>query len=67
MVMSVNIPLFLYTFPFIIAAGVLICAQIEKLRPTPDVDDKPVMTRDDALVEELRPEPLRRRYISYTI
>ena len=67
MVMSVNLPLILYMIPFVVAAGVLIRAQFEKLRPTPEVDDKPVMTRDDPMVEEVRSHPIHKQYVSYGV
>ena len=65
--MSENVPLFLYAIPFVIAAGVLICAQLEKLRPIPEVEDDPVITPDELLIEEVRMGPIRRQYISYTV
>ena len=67
MVMNVYIPYIFYATPFVVAAGVLIRAQIEKMRPTLEVDKAPVMTRDDPLIQEVRSHPLQRQYISYTV
>ena len=66
MVMSVYIPFIFYAIPFVVAAGILIRAQIEKLCPMPEVDDTIVMAQDDALIDDLHAVPIRRRYISYT-
>ena len=65
-VMSVYIPFIFYAIPFVVAAGVLIRAQIEKMRPTPDVDEAIVMVSDEALVDEMPSNRIRHRYISYT-
>lgn len=67
MVMSVYTPFIFYAIPFVVAAGVLIRALIEKLRPTPNVDEKPVFTDDDPMLEELRSRPIQRPYISYSV
>ena len=67
MVMSEYLPLILYTVPFVVAAAILTRAQLEKLCPEPEVDDKSVVTRDDPMVEEVRSHPIRRPYISYTV
>ena len=67
MVMSDYLPIFLYLVPFAAAVGVLVHAQFEKRDATPDVDDIAVVTCGDDLAEQMRPEPVRRRYISYSI
>jgi len=65
-VMSVYTPFIFYAIPFVVAAVVLIRAQIEKMRPTPNVEDKPVFTRDDPMVNEVRSHPIQRQYVSYS-
>ena len=57
MVMSVYTPFIFYAIPYVVAAGVPIRMLIEKLRPTPNVNDKP---------EELRSRPISRPYISFS-
>ncbi|MEK6216738.1 MAG: hypothetical protein N2B03_05910 [Boseongicola sp.] len=64
--MNVYIPYFFYAIPFVVAAGVLIRGQIEKMRPTPDVDEAIVMVGDEALVDERPSNRINHRYISYT-
>jgi len=66
LVMNVYIPYIFYAIPFFVAASVLIRAQIEKMRPTPDVDDEIVVVSDEALVDEQASDRIHHRYISYT-
>jgi hypothetical protein len=66
MVMNVYIPYIFYAIPFFVAVAVLIRAQFEKMRPTPDVAEAIVMVSDEALVDERPSNRNRHRYISYT-
>ena len=67
MVMSDYLPIFLYLVPFAAAIGVLVHARTEKQHATPIVGDIAIVACGDDLAEQMRPEPVRRRYISYSI
>ena len=65
-------PLFfyaLYATPFFIAAAVLAYARFNEWRAShaseDEVIEKPIITPEDPMVEEVRSQPMRRHYISY--
>ena len=68
--MSTPTPLFfyiLYASPFFVAAAVLAYTKFAQWRAAQasEVIEKPVITPEDPLVEEVRSQPMRRHYVSY--
>ena len=58
----------LYALPFVVAAYVLIRAKLLEWKAARDADiiERPILDEDDSLVEEVRSQPIQRRYISYS-
>ena len=65
-VMTNNVSLTLYIFPFVLAGMVLIRAWITKMRSEPDVESGPFISGDDHMVDKASGRPISRPYISYT-
>ncbi len=68
--MNTSTPIFLYALyasPFVIAAIVLAYVRVMEWRASrvDEVIEKPIMTPEDPMVEEVRSQPMRRHYISY--
>ena len=58
----------LYALPFIVAAFVLIRAKLLEWKAARDADviERPILEEDDPLMDEVRSQPMPRRYISYS-
>ncbi len=58
----------LYASPFVVAAYVLIRAKLLEWKAARDSDiiERPIVDEDDPLMDEVRSQPVQRRYISYS-
>ena len=56
-----------YASPFFVAIAVLAYARFSEWRAAreEEVIEKPIITPEDPMVEEVRSQPMRRHYISY--
>ncbi len=68
--MNTPTPLFfyaLYASPFFVAAAVLAVAKFIEWRAsrTEEVVERPIITPEDPMVEEVRSKPMHRHYVSY--
>ena len=68
--MNAPTPLFyyaLYALPFVVAVIVLAYSRVSQWRAAQQSEmiERPIITPEDPMVEEVRSQPMRRHYVSY--